>query len=70
MRSGALTSTNRLRDRIPYPHGKLELAQQPGQALANAVEAALLPKPRPIRGPLKTALTEVSLDFVPPATRN
>lgn len=57
-------------DQNPYPRGKLEQAQQHGQALANAVEAALLPKPRPIRGPLRTALAEVTLDFVPPAGRD
>jgi len=57
-------------DQNPYPRGKLEQARQHGQTLANAVEAALLPKPQPIRGSLRTALTEVTLDFVPPATRN
>jgi hypothetical protein len=57
-------------DQNPYPRGRLEQAEQHGRSLANAVEAALLPKPRPVRGPLRTALAEVTLDFVPPATRN
>jgi neutral ceramidase len=39
-----------------------------GRPLANAVEAALLP--RPVRGPLHVALEEVTLDFVPPAGRD
>jgi hypothetical protein len=57
-------------DQNPYPRGNLELARQHGRALANAVEAALLPKPRPVRGPLRTALEHVTLDFAPPATRD
>jgi hypothetical protein len=57
-------------DQNPYPRGNLDLAQQHGRALANAVEAALLPKPRAVSGPLKTALEEVTLDFVPPAGRD
>lgn len=57
-------------DQNPYPRGKLEQAQQHGQALANAVESALLPRPRPVRGPLRTLLAEVTLDFVPPAERD
>ncbi len=57
-------------DQNPYPRGRLELAQQHGRALANAVEAALLPAPRPVRGPLRPVLEEVTLQFVPPATRD
>jgi hypothetical protein len=57
-------------DQNPYPRGRLEQAEQHGRALANAVEAALLPKPRPVRGPLRSALAEGILDFVPPATRD
>jgi neutral ceramidase len=57
-------------DQNPYPRGSLEQAQQHGRALANAALAALLPKSRPVRGPLRTALAEVTLDFVPPAGRD
>jgi hypothetical protein len=57
-------------DQNPYPRGKLEQAQQYGRSLANAVEAALLPKPMPIRGPLKTLFEEVTLEFVPPSGRD
>jgi sugar lactone lactonase YvrE/predicted amidohydrolase len=56
-------------DQNPYPRGKLEQAQQHGRSLANAVEAALLPKPRPVGGPLRLALDEVELQFAPPPTR-
>src|SRR5207249_4476655 len=48
----------------------LELARQHGQALASAVEAALLPKPRSVHGPLRLALEEATLDFVPPPGRD
>jgi hypothetical protein len=57
-------------DQNPYPRGTLELAKQHGRALANAVEAALLPRAKPVRGPLRVALEEVTLDFVPPAGRD
>jgi hypothetical protein len=57
-------------DQNPYPRGQLELAKQHGQSLANAVEAALLPQARPVRGPLRTALAEVTLEFVPPPGRD
>jgi hypothetical protein len=57
-------------DQNPYPRGTLELAQQHGRSLATAVEAALLPKPEPVRGPLRVALEEVTLNFVPPSGRD
>jgi neutral ceramidase len=57
-------------DQNPYPRGKLEQAQHHGRALANAVEAALLPQARPVRGPLRLAFEDVTLQFVPPATRD
>jgi hypothetical protein len=57
-------------DQNPYPRGTLELAQQHGRALANAMEAALLPKARTVAGPLRVALEEVTLDLVPPAGRD
>lgn len=52
-------------DQNPYPRGTLLQAQQHGRSLANAVEAALLPKAKPVRGPSRSALEEVTLDFVP-----
>lgn len=57
-------------DQNPYPRGTLELARQHGRALATAVEAALLPKPRPIRGALRLALGEVPLDLAALPTRD
>jgi hypothetical protein len=52
-------------DQNPFPRGTLDRAKQHGRALANAVEAALLPKPRPVAGPLKVAFEETTLQFVP-----
>jgi hypothetical protein len=52
-------------DQNPYPRGTLELAKQHGRSLATAVEAALLPKPRPITGHLSAALEDVTLQLVP-----
>jgi len=56
-------------DQNPYPRSTLELAEQHGRTLATAVEAALLPKPRPLSGPLRMALAEVPLDFAAVPTR-
>ncbi|MBI3865617.1 MAG: neutral/alkaline non-lysosomal ceramidase N-terminal domain-containing protein [Planctomycetia bacterium] len=56
-------------DQNPYPRGTLELAKLHGRTLATAIDAALLPKPRPVRGPLRTAIAEESLDFAPPPDR-
>ncbi len=52
-------------DQNPYPRGQIEWAQAHGRSLANAVEAALLPQPRAVRGPLKTTLNYVDLPFEP-----
>lgn len=52
-------------DQNPFPRGKLDHAKQHGRALANAVEAALLPKPRPVSGPLTIAFEETTLQFMP-----
>lgn len=52
-------------DQNPYPRGTLDRAKQHGRALANAVEAALLPKPRPISGPLTVAFEDTSLQWLP-----
>lgn len=56
-------------DQNPYPRGTIDLCRTHGKTLATAVEAALLPEPKPIRGPLSTALEEVHLEFLPPPTR-
>ncbi len=52
-------------DQNPYPRGQIEWATTHGNSLAAAVEAALLPEPKPIRGPLKFDLEEIDLPFVP-----
>jgi hypothetical protein len=57
-------------DQNPYPRGQLELAKQHGRTLATAVEAALAPQAKPVRGPLRVVLEEVTLEFVPPAGRD
>jgi len=54
-------------DQNPYPRGTLDLAKQHGRTLATTVQAALLPKARPVHGPLRCAFEEVTLDFVPPS---
>ncbi|MDZ7619144.1 MAG: neutral/alkaline non-lysosomal ceramidase N-terminal domain-containing protein [Patescibacteria group bacterium] len=50
-------------DQNPYPRGTLERAQQHGRTLATAVEAAMLPEPVPLPGPLGVALEPVALEF-------
>lgn len=52
-------------DQNPYPRGQIEWAMTHGKTLATAVEAALLPVPQPIRGPLKFDLREIDLPFEP-----
>ncbi len=52
-------------DQNPYPRGQIELARSHGKTLALAVEAALLPVPKPLQGPLKVDLDEVELVFEP-----
>ncbi len=55
-------------DQNPYPRRTLELAKQHGRALANAVETALETRqPRPIHGPLKLAVEDVTLEFQTPS---
>jgi hypothetical protein len=56
-------------DQNPYPRGQLEQCQQHGRALANAVEAALLPKPRPITSTLAAALDTATLQFAPTSSK-
>ena len=50
-------------DQNPYPRGTLDLAQRHGRSLATAVEAALLPKPRVLTGPLRAAFAEIELPY-------
>jgi hypothetical protein len=52
-------------DQNPYPRGQIEWAMAHGKSLAAAVEAALLPQPKPVRGPLKFELKEIELPFQP-----
>jgi neutral/alkaline ceramidase-like enzyme len=59
-------------DQNPYPRGgerTLEFCRQHGRALANGVESALAAHSRPIRGPLRTAWKDVTLDFAKPPSR-
>lgn len=56
-------------DQNPYPRGTLDLAQQHGRALANGVEAALLWRASPIRGPIRSVLETVTLEFAEPPSR-
>jgi len=56
-------------DQNPSPRRTLEWAKQHGRALANGVEAALLAQPRPLRGPLRLALEEVTLELAEPPNR-
>ncbi len=56
-------------DQNPYPRGTVELCRQHGRALANAVETALSVAPRDVRGPLRTALANVDIDYDDVPTR-
>ena len=56
-------------DQNPYPRGTLDLAQQHGRALANAVEAALVAQAQPVHGPIRSVLNTVTLDFAEPPSR-
>lgn len=53
-------------DQNPTPRRTMEWARQHGRALANAVEAALVTSPRPVRGPLHVAMEEVPLELAQP----
>jgi hypothetical protein len=61
-------------DQNPYPRRSdvvpgvtdLELCQQHGRALTNAVEMAIIVNPRGIGGPLRCAYEEVTLDYANP----
>jgi len=59
-------------DQNPYPRRgprSLEYSMQHGRALANAVEAALVSQARPIRGPIRSVLETVTLEFAKPPSR-
>lgn len=56
-------------DQNPYPRRTVELAEQHGRALANAVETALSVAPRPVNGPLRAVYGEVALDYDSVPTR-
>ena len=56
-------------DQNPYPRRTLDLAKQHGRALANGVETALQSPKSAIRGPIRSALDTVILDFAEPPSR-
>ncbi|MHC4994128.1 MAG: neutral/alkaline non-lysosomal ceramidase N-terminal domain-containing protein [Planctomycetota bacterium] len=57
-------------DQNPYPRRTLELAQRHGRSLATAVEAALETRStREVRGSVRSALENVTLEFATPPTR-
>lgn len=50
-------------DQNPYPRRTVELCQQHGRALSNAVETALEVAPRVVQGPLRSAYAEVDIAY-------
>ena len=52
-------------DQNPYPRGHIDWAITHGKSLAAAVEAALLPQPKPLHGPLNYDVVEIDLPFAP-----
>ncbi len=48
-------------DQNPYPRREVKYAQQHGRNLATAVEAAMTANPKPVLGPLRTAIESVEL---------
>lgn len=56
-------------DQNPYPRRELEMAQQHGRSLSNAVEAALMPPAKPLTGPISAAIEPVTVEFAPPPSR-
>jgi neutral ceramidase len=55
-------------DQNPSPRGTVELAEQHGQSLAEAVAAGLAAGGRAVSGALRAAYEEVELDLQPPPT--
>jgi len=59
-------------DQNPYPRGgprTLEYCKEHGRALANGVETALIPRARPVAGPIRAAIDTVTLEFAEPPGR-
>lgn len=56
-------------DANPYPRGSIELAQQHGEELGEAVEKALGTEFKPIHTPFATAYEKVSVAFATPPSR-
>ena len=56
-------------DQNPYPRSMLELARVHGRTLATAVEAALVTKPKPISGPLRSRYGEIDLRYAAVPTK-
>lgn len=59
----ALFLTGCAGDQNPYPRRRLDVARDHGRSLANAVEAAVEARRRPVRGPLRLAHERVPLSF-------
>jgi hypothetical protein len=57
-------------DQNPEPHGSLELSQQHGREIADAVQAALGAPATEIMGPLQSRFEDVPLALTPVTTRN
>ena len=68
----ALFITGCAGDQNPYPRrgpNTLEYSRHHGRALAVGVEAALVSQAQPVRGPIRAALEQVTLDFAKPPSR-
>jgi hypothetical protein len=56
-------------DQNPYPRHDPEFVRMHGRTLATTVDAALETVPKPLAGPLRTALDDVTLEFAAPSSR-
>ncbi|MFB6295473.1 MAG: neutral/alkaline non-lysosomal ceramidase N-terminal domain-containing protein [Halobacteriales archaeon] len=56
-------------DQKAYPQRTLDLAEQHGRTLANAVRGALESRQRPVGGPLRVAFDRTELGFTDPPSR-
>jgi hypothetical protein len=56
-------------DANPYPRGSHEIAEQHGVELATEIARVLKTRLSPVRGPLKTAWSDVALPLAPPPSR-
>lgn len=63
----ALFLTGCAGDQNPYPRGPVRLAREYGRSLANAVEAAITARRRPVHGPLRSVyeVTQVPFEEAP-----